>query len=234
MDREKLIYFLDVNSYKTLQRPAMKTFLMFDIFISMIIISLGILIFGFFNTLFNIVNVIFVAMSILFFTWYKLTKNTLLYITYNPSIIVVTTIKLFYGYWLFAKSELVYYDYPIFTWLHMMFMFVFVSFAMLMYYAHIKLYIDTKKLTFQDLKKRETGTLKKAASLRKSRPWLIIPFVVFQASPYVVSKFLDDFKIRNGLGIGFAMWSLGCIWFFLLSCYLPKMIVFMKYKSMLQ
>lgn len=171
MDKEKLLYFLDINDTEKFDKSAMKAYLGFDISFSAVIIILGLLFDCISATLFDMLCVTFIlAMTIVFIFWCKFVKRAIANISYTALILCITTLKLFYGYWVFSNGEIKEFGYPLFTWIHLTCLIVALSIFVLFASVHIKLCRDIKKMTLQELIDREKKTKIEANKITKSHP----------------------------------------------------------------
>ena len=233
MERKKLLWFLDIDEPKGLNKFTMKVFWGFDISFSLTVVLFGLLFECISTSFFNIACVIFIiTTAILFFVWFKLAKKVTTNIPFIPLIIGVSTLKLFYGYSIFSKGEMTDFGYPLFTWVHMTVLIVAISISLIYYGAYFKLYKDVKNIPLPDLLEREKNTIRSAEKLVKFNRWLVI-LPALLPSPYIASKILKIWEVGNGLGVGFCMWLLSCCWIVLASLYFPKLIVYIKHKSLL-
>lgn len=127
---------------------------------------------------------------------------------------------LFYGWFIFSKGEFVEFGYPKFGWMH-----IAVLFAALILGGYIMLkFYWVYKITV-------SHTLEEAQAIlqSKSKNAILIP-TTFAFSPMILVRLFRGPFSDMGLGIGFGLWSLMCIWFVLLSFIIPKIIAILKYK----
>ena len=233
MNKEKLLYFLDISDTESLNKSAMKVFLWFDVSFSAIIICFGLLFKCISDTWFDRASVcVIFATMIAFIIFYKFVKNVIANICYTALIPCVSMLKLFYGYWIFSNAENKDFEYPLFTWVHLTCLIVALSIFILFVYFQIKLYRDINKMTLQELIDREKKT-KIDANKFKSHPCMFL-FLVLFSSPYIASKFIKELDISKGLGIGFGMWLLACCWIVFISLYFPKFVVCIKNRLLLK
>lgn len=233
MNKDKLMFILDVKEDGKFNKDHAQVLLGVDIGFSVLVVGVGML---FKYICYSILNVIAVSLilltSVLFLLWYKKIKNAVSKAIYIPSILLKSTLQLFYGYWIFSKGELRDYGYAVFTWVHAT-VAIAVSIGVIWsVYAYSKLYKDAKNMSLHELVNREATTKEKANEIRRAHPWIVILPTLLPA-PYIGSKALAEWSTDKGLGMGFCMWALACIWGLLTSFCLPKLIIYIKHKSLL-
>ena len=164
--------------------------------------------------------------------WYKIAKTLLLNIIYVPCILFEQTLKLFYGYWIFSKGELRDYGYARFSWLHATIAIPILIIVVWIIILHTKIYKDVIQMNLTELLERERTTKINANKILKTHPWIaILPLLL--PSPYIASIFFQEWSVGAGVGVGFFMWLLACLWFLIASLYFPKFIICLKHRNLL-
>lgn len=232
MNKEKLLYFLDIKTAEEFNKNTGKGVLILDILFSFFIIGLGLLFKCISNSVFDIVCVCLTFLTaIVFYAWYKIAKASITNVTYTSSILFISSLKLLYGYWIFAKGEMRDYGYAVFSWAHATV--AIVAFVGVIFIAslYVKLYKDIKKMSMQELLDRENRTIIKANEILRKHKWLML-LPALLPTPYIGSKIFDVLTIGMGLGVGFGMWTLFCVWILITSMYFPKLIVYVMYRQL--
>lgn len=168
------------------------------------------------------VAISFVVIDVLLFIWLALYKNPVWQFALAFVTVIVSIVKLFYGYSEVAvdeKSDGV----PAFTWIHLVVMIgiLFMAFCVLrkMYRA----YRFTKENSIEDA----------AEKIRKDNPvpkWAIVVGAI-GASPMVLVRLFKDDLQSLGLRGGFCLWAMGCIWVFMLIILLPKCMISARFHA---
>lgn len=132
------------------------------------------------------------------------------------------TLKTFFAYKITSQFEFAEAEIPIFSWLHTLVLVL--SIGTIAYFG-VKSYQAYKFLKNNTL----TSAKKEIASKNRMPKWIAM-IASLSGSPMILVRLLrDDFK-SFGLGMGFAMWSLGLVFVILLAMLLPKLIVFLIYR----
>lgn len=233
MSQEKLLYLLDINGDGKFNKNNAKALLALDVSFSFAIVGVGMLFKCISNSIFDIIAIclIFLA-TIVFFIWYKIAKSLASSVTYIPSLLLKSMLQLFYGYWIFAKGEMRDYGYAVFSWVHATIAIVASIGIIYIVLLYCKLYKDVKKMSVRELLERESKTKIRANEILRVHPWItLLPALL--PTPYIGSKIFKTWTIDMGLGVGFGMWALACCWAVLSSLYFPKLIIYIKHKSVL-
>ena len=233
MNKEKLLYFLGIKDEEKLNKFAMGMALKSDILYSAIIIGFG-LYFGYLS--FSFINIaclfIIVSTTILFSVYYKKADNVIKVILYTPILFCVTTLKLLYGYWVFANGEKVDYGYALFSWAHMTILIVAVLISLLIFSIYYGFYRYAKKTPLEELTNNSRGRVSVVKRFVGHHPWIWLLLVV-PLFPYIVSMQRGIWTFDGNLGMGVCFWIIFCSWIDLFALCFPKLIVALKHRSML-
>lgn len=219
MNKEKILAFLNFETGKKADKFTMKLFVWFNVSFSMFIVLGGLLV-GVFD--FSLLNILFATISIvtnvLFFVTIHFIKTQASEWFHHFWVVLATIISLLYGWRIFSQGEALEYGYPQFTWMHI---------AVLIAGLTLGLYFAIKMVWVFCLLK--TNTVKRAREKLQRKLPVWIP-IVSGGSPMVLVRLLRGPFKSMGLGIGFAFWTLMCIWVIFLIAILPKVYVILKYK----
>ncbi len=220
MTEEKLLAFLNLNKSKKIDKTMMNIVLWFDVGFSLMIIVFGMLLRCIDFTCTNMVIMFFmIIVDIIFFVLIRATENPVGEILHTPKIILSSIIKLLYGYWIFAKKEVIEYGYPLFTWLHAIVLILCIIGSVYMIVKFVKVYQELQKSTLK-------SALKKIKKESKVTIWLLRLSVIFLMIFVILFR---TARAKLGIGIGFFMWSLACIWFLFVLVLIPKYVIAKKY-----
>ena len=223
MNKEKIMSFLNFDTKTTADKFAMKLFTGFNVgFSSFVVIAC--LLFG--NQMsydLSFTNVLFVIFSIVsnVYFFYNISKaKTVIHEWRQHFIVLICSIlTLLYGWLKLSKSEYYYDGKPVFSWMHVV---VFLASLILSGYMICK-FIQAWKIL-------EGNTLENAkiaiaiANLPKYVP------IAIAGSPMILVRLLRGPFESMGLGLGFGLWALMCIWLFMLSIVSFKIYIILKYK----
>ncbi len=221
MDKNKILLFLNIDFKKDVDKFMMKLLTWFNVGFSVFVFGGGALLhlirFSWLDCLalfFSVLSNIFLFVTIKFCK-----KNTDEWFHHLFAIFCPTLILL-YGWFIFSKGEIVKFGYPIFGWMHIAILF---SALAIGGYVVVKFYRLYKMLMSHTIEECQ------AALQSKNKNSLLIP-ATFLVSPMMLVRLLRGPFSDMGLGIGFALWAMMCIWLVLLLFILPKMIVILKHK----
>ena len=223
MNKEKIMSFLNFDTKTTADKFTMKLFTGFNVgFSSFVVIAC--LLFGSETgidlSFTNILLVIFSIVSNVYF-FYNISKaKTVIHEWRQHFIVMVCSIlTLLYGWLKLSKAEYYYNGNPVFSWMHAA-----AFFASLI----ISAYIICKFI--QAWKILEGNSLENAkiaiavANLPKYVP------IAIAGSPMILVRLLRGPFESMGLGLGFGLWVLMCIWLFILAMVSFKVAIIFKYK----
>ena len=125
-----------------------------------------------------------------------------------------------YGWAIFSKGEVIEFGHPRFGWMHIA---VSISAVTLAAYMLLRLY-RAYKVTMNHSPEEAQSIL-----LSQNNGGVSI-LAVLLGFPMVLVRLLKGPFAEMGLGIGFGLWSLMCIWSMFAVFMLPKIIVILKYK----
>ena len=221
MNEEKILSFLNIDFKKNIDKFTMKLLTWFNVGFSVFVFGGGIFLqlirFSWFDYLalcFGVISNIFLFVTI------KFCKRNTGEWFHHLSVILCSILILFYGWFVFSKGEFVEFGYSRFGWMHIA---VLLSTIILGGYIMLKFYRAYKITMGHTLEKSQT-----ILQLNGNNT-ILIP-AIFAISPMMLVRLLRGPFSAMGLGLGFALWTLMCIWFVLLLFVLPKIIVILKYK----
>ena len=192
MNRDKLLYLLDIDDNNKKDKGNIKALLIFDIVFLFVIVGVGMLFQCISNSIFNIAAIaFFFCTTIIFYIWYKKVNNLVSNVIYMPLILLKSTLELFYGYWIFSTGEMRDYGYQIFSWIHATIAIAFFIGIVYISLLYIKLYRDAKRMSLQELIDRSNKTKARASDIVRSHPWIVI-LPALLPSPYIASKIFNS------------------------------------------
>lgn len=134
----------------------------------------------------------------------------------------VLTLKSFFAYKITSQFELYKSGIPMFTWLH--------SLVLVLSIGTIAYFCTKSYQAYRILKNNTLASAQKEIASKNRMPKWIALIASLSGTPMILVRLLrDDFE-SFGLGVGFAMWSLGLVFVILLAMLLPKLIVFLRYR----
>lgn len=219
MTREKIMAFLNIDNDTEIDKSAMKIFAWFNVSFSLAIILaewlLDILNFSPLNVVFLIFSFITSLLSFISIRWVKRSVQEWFH---HIIVSFCSTLILLFGWYYLSIGELIEDGYPRTTWVHII---VLIITLVLAVYMAAKMFWVFHLL--------ETHTVEQArAKINKRMPvWL--PFVS-SLPPMILVRALRDPMESMGLGCGFAMWLLMCIWILFTISIFPKVFIILKYK----
>lgn len=221
MYEKKILSFLNIDLKKGIDKFTMKLLTWFNVGFSVFVFGGGALLqlisFSWFDC---IALFLCVILNIFLFITIKVCKKNTDEWFHYLSVLICSILILFYGWFIFSKGEFVEFGYPKFGWMH-----IAVLFAALILGGYIMLkFYWVYKITV-------SHTLEEAQAIlqSKSKNAILIP-ATFAFSPMILVRLFRGPFSDMGLGIGFGLWSLMCIWLVLVSFIIPKVIVILKYK----
>jgi len=225
MTQEKVLFFLGLEKKQKIDKSSMKFAFWFDFIATMVIVICGLL--------FDLLPIIplniswfsfLILIDVVFFIFLKLIYNPALIFLYDVIVFLTTTLKLMYGYIIFSKVELMEDGYSMITWVHIIVLVCAVLASVYFLIVFYKVYQNLKNNT-------EEYIVTKISQKNKTSKFKWIIIILGALSPMAMVRLLEDSMQNAGLGIGFALWSLACIWLFLTSLFIPKLIVAVKYNA---
>ena len=219
MDREKVLAFLNIDLKKDIDRFTMKLFTWFYVGFSVFVFGGGSLLqliefslFDFCALFFCIISIVFLFIRIHFCR--KHTEEWF----HHLSAVICSCLILFYGWSVFSKGELAEFGYPRFGWIYIS---ALIAALVLGGYMMLKFYMAFKIIM--------NNTIEDARAILKPQNKMLIPAAV-AFSPMLLVGLLEGPFTAMGLGIGFGLWCLMCIWLALALFMLPKIVIIIKYR----
>jgi hypothetical protein len=223
MTREEILAFLNAEKGSTADKFLMKLILGFDCAFYFAIAIFGLLLEAIgFDAANLTINVVFVLQIVVFLVWYKLSNNISQTYMFVFVTTIMTTLKLIYGYVIFQIHDSAKFGTSLFGPFH-----IIVLILMLILAAHMSLGIFKAYKSMGS--KKETKASKKTVIIGSIAAASIL-------SPLLLNLLGDDIKehlVILGLGIGFCLWVLACIWLFLAIIIIPKLVISQKYKHLI-
>lgn len=223
MTREEIVAFLNADNGSNADKFFMKLMLGFDSAFYFAIAIFGVLLRAIGFDVINLtINAIFILQIVVFLVWYKLINNISQTYMFGFVTAIMTTLKLVYGYVIFQIQDSLEFETMIFGPFH-----IIVLVLMLIFAVHISLGI------FKAFK--SMGTKNEAKTSKKT---VVIGSIAVASisSPLLLNLLGDDVKEHLemlGLGIGFCLWVIACIWLFMAIIMVPKLIISQKYKHLI-
>lgn len=219
MTIEKVLSYLNINENLNDNKVLPKICLGFNLGVTLFISIFAILLFHLSNFY---IYIFFGSFDAIYFILCKIYKKIWWQIPITSIGLFALTLKTFFAYAITSQFEFSKSGIPMFTWLHSLVLVL--SFGTIAYF-NVKSYQTYKILKTNTL----TSAKKEIASKNRMPKWIAL-IASLSGSPMILVRLLrDDFK-SFGLGMGFAMWSLGLIFLILLAMLLPKLIVFLRYR----
>lgn len=221
MDKKKILLFLNIDFKKNIDKFTMKLLTWFNVGFTVFVFLNGILLDLIQFSLFDCLALILSVLSNIFlFIAIKFCKKNTDEWFHHLFAIFCSTLILLYGWFIFSKDEFIDFGYPNLGWMHIAVLF---SALALGGYVVAKFYRVYKMLKDHTIEECQ------AALQSKNKNSLLIP-ATFLVSPMMLVRLLRGPFSDMGLGIGFALWGLMCIWLLLLLSIFPKIIVILKHK----
>ena len=222
MTREEILFFLNADKGIAADKFFMKMMLWFDCGFYFAIAIFGLLLKAIgFDTINLIINSAFVLQIILFRVWYKFINNISQTYMFAFVTSIMTTLKLVYGYLVFQIQDSREFGSMIFGPFHIIVLIIFLALAV---YISLGIY-----KAFESIESKNKDTSKKT---------FVIATIACSgiSAPLLLHLLGDDIKEQLkilGLGIGFCLWALACIWLFLAIIIIPKLVISQKYKHLI-
>ena len=222
MTKEKILAFLNMDPKQPVDTFSMKLFTWFYFSFGAVIIL--------FSTLFAVAEkiafswpcilfaVFFSVSCIIFFVSIRFVKKVVFEWFYHTIVVLFSVLALFYGWIVFSKIDYLEYGYSRFSWLH-----VSVLFATLV----LSGYMIMKFIWVFRLIKEHS--VEYAQEVVKGKTHIGVPIVI-GVSPFVIVRALRGSFETMGIGMGFAIWALMCIWLFFFLVLLTRICIILKYK----
>ena len=216
-DKDKILSFLNLK-YDKFDKSLMKIALSFDVAYTVVIIAFGLILNCIDLSWQNLgIVFLFIAETIFLYVLYVKLRNPAQQFSYTVIVLFSSSIKLFYGYFVFANGEYIEYGRSRFTVAHAL---------ILMLSIFLSIYVLCKFYKFyscfiKNLCDNETKQYKKTPK------WLLI---ISSFSPMIFVRLSEKNLLDLGIGVNFVFWALACIWFSMIYMLLPKCIVVKKYK----
>ena len=223
LDKEKILAFLNVDSEKNVDKFTMKLITWFNVSFAIVIALFCILLGNEEKLDFSLSTILFITFSlitnILFFALIRLTKNVIQEWNYYLIVLLCSVLTLLYGWIRLSKIDLRFEGNPIFTWMHA---------AVLIAVLVLSAYMILKFVWVLKLLKNHTVEDARAIVKRKTPP-TSMP-IIAAGCPIALVYILKGPFENMGLGVGFALWSLMCIWLFFCLLIIPRTLIILKYK----
>lgn len=234
LTKETLKYVLDIKDNDKDIVDFTKGLGGFDIGVLCFIIVVGIL---FRWISFSIIDIIAITLfclsTIAFMVFRKKVNKSLVNVILLPLLLFKSTLQFFYGYWVFANGELQTSGYKLFTWVHATVATLILILSILFYCIYVKMCKDANIMTIEQLLAREYKTIRDSDKLTRKYPWIVaLPFLL--PTPYIASKIFGIWDVGEELGAGFYTWLAACLFFFLFSMCVPRLVIYLKYRYLLK
>lgn len=215
-DKDKILSFLNLKC-DNIDKSLMKIALWFDFAYTVVIIAFGFILncidLSWLN--FGIVFLFVVGTIFLYVVYVKL-RNPAQQFLYTVIVLFSSSIKLFYGYVIFANGEYIEYGRSRFTVLHALVLIMSIFLSIYYLSKFYKVYSNFFK-SFCDNKTQQH---------KKTPKWLLM---ISSFSPMVFVRLSEKNLLDLDVGVNFAFWILACIWFSMIYMLLPKCIIVKKY-----
>ncbi len=221
MNEEKVLAYLNIEKDKKNDKFASKIVLGFNIGFTLFVGAMLLLMS--FSQIHIALTISFFAIDLLFFICLIAYKNPAWQFIIEAIGLLLITIKLLIGYVISSKELLAKEGFPIFSWVHLTVLFLSLWVAI---YLVIRLH-----RTYQIIKKHPIPIARKKIKRQSSFPKWLAVVIAFMCLPMLFVKLFPEISQTLGLGLGFACWTLACIFFILFAMYLPKVIVSIRFKA---
>ena len=219
MTIEKVISYLNINEKPNDNKLLPKICLGFNLGVTLFVSIFAILLFRPSN---YCIYIFWGLFDVIYFILCLTYKKTWWQIPMTSIGLFVLTLKTFFAYKITSQFEFSKLGIPMFTWLHSLVLVL--SIGTIAYFG-VKSY-----QVYKILKNNTLTSAKKEIASRNRMPKWIALIALLSGSPMILVRLLrDDFK-SLGLGMGFAMWSLGLVFVILFAMLLPKLVVFLRYR----
>lgn len=221
MTEEKILSFLSLKKGEKADKTMMQVTLWFEVAFTIFIIGGGLLLHCISLSWFNMsVIILFIITTILLFIWYKILKNPVQVFSATLIVLIISVIKLYYGYVIFSRGEFIEFGYPTFGLIYII---------MLIFGISLGLYVIVKFYeVYQELKTNSIEHVHRKLKKKRIPKWLLVLSV---CSPMVLVRVAKKTLIGAGLGVGFGLWALACMWLSMIMMLLPKYVVAKRFKA---
>lgn len=220
MKKEKVLSYLNINNSTPNDKSMPQICFGFNVGVTVFILIFAILLFRPLNLC---AYFLLGAWDIIYFIFLIRYHNPLWQIPLTAIGLLSLTIKLFFAYIITSKFEFSESQMPFFTWVHAT---VLVLSIGVIFYVWAKFY-----QAYKILKDNTLEVAKDKIAKKNPTPKWIALIALLSGSPMILVRLLrDDFNTLN-LGLGFGMWTLGCIFIILFAMLLPKLIVLIRYQA---
>ena len=221
VEKEKILAYLNIDFKKSIDKFAMKLFTWFYVGFSIFVFgggtALHLINFSWFDIL--VFSLCVISIVILFIAIKCCKKHTDEWF-HHLFAVICSALVLLYGWIVFSKGELAEFGYPRFGWMHIA---VAISTLALAGYILLKFYWVYKILMNNPIEEAQLMLLS------NNKNGVYIPAVLL-GFPVILVRLIKGPFAEMGLGIGFGLWSLMCVWLMLAIFMLPKIAVILKYK----
>lgn len=223
MEKEKVLEFLDLDTGKTVDKFSMKLVTWFNLSFGLFVILASVLLGGAGRLDLSLSNILFIFFclitNILFFMFIRSVQNSAQEWIHCFIVLLCSVFTLLYGWFKISMFESAFYEHlKMFTWIHV----AVLATSLILSGSVILRFVWVLKL----LKDNTVEEVKKIISSNFHRSGAIVASI----SPIVLVRVFKGPFHNMGLGVGFGLWGLMCIWLFLLFMILPRMFVIFKYK----
>ena len=219
MTIEKVISYLNINEKLNDNKLLPKICFGFNLGVTLFVSIFAILLFRPSN---YCIYIFWGLFDVIYFILCLTYKKTWLQIPMTSVGLFALTLKTFFAYKITSQFEFSKSGIPMFTWLHSLVLVL--SIGTIAYFG-VKSY-----QAYKILKNNTLTSAKEVIASRNRMPKCIALIASLSGSPMILVRLLrDDFK-SFGLGMGFAMWSLGLVFVILFAMLLPKLVVFLRYR----
>lgn len=225
MSNENILAFLDLRRNKKTEGVLIRNLWGMDVGFTIFIIVGGLLV----RIIpFSFLNITFIIAAILSDVAFYFIKNKVINpaheFSYTMLQLIISILKLFWGYDVFSKGEIIEYGYSKYTTTHTIIMVACIVGAICLIARSIKIYSELKKYTLDEYR----IILRNKKRIPSWIIWVIC--AISTISPLVLVNIFEDKLNSSGFGIGCCLWSLAWIWIFNLLILTPKWLVAKKYK----
>ncbi len=169
------------------------------------------------------IYILFGILDVAYFIFVIKYRNPMWQILLTAIGLIVLTGKTFWGYIITSQFEFVKAKMSMFTWIHAS---VLVLAIGIIFYVWAKFY-----QAYKILKDNTIEVAQKKISEKNPMPKWAALTASLLGSPMILVRLLKDDLNNMGLGLGFAMWGLGVIFFILFAMLFPKLIVLVRFSA---
>lgn len=216
MTEEKILFFLNIDADSPVNKSLIKGMLCFDIGVSIYIFIADFILEIIQGALFKVITIFFfVIADIVFGIIIKRIKIPTQIYKNICIIMLISSIKLFYGALLFSRIEDKGFGIP-----HFLVFFICVSLAFWNILRRYRYFQDLKNLSIKE-------TNNKWEKKNKGIGAFIFPISTTAVAAFVLSRCISR---TININMGFVCWALACIWMFIMSLFLQNHIISMRYE----